>query len=546
MKKIGLYIALVAGMFSATSCEKFLDVNDDKDQPFTTTPDSLLPAVIGRLALSQFKAGETAAYFTQHVTTQSAWSKYKTRWDYVDANRIAEWRYHYHDVSVNALHVIEASSEERLSEFGYDGKKADNYKAVAALAYATSTLMTTDLFGDIAYTEAFKGLPYAKYDKQQDIYNYILNGYVYEDGAYKGDHDGLGIAKAIEYCNAALANKDGNVKMTLNQDAVYGGDMQKWKAYAYALKARTLLHLTPNVNKNYKAIIEAAELALDNGFVDAAFDYGLFTGNDWTINPWGPKRADPGAWETTNNTLDVSAPSQFMLTRALHYDAETNVSIDPRLSKFMTARYSVETEEVDADGNKISKDVYLGIRPGVGKIGSVEVEQYPDLYNSYMTKDDGKLPFLTREELYLILAEAEFEVDKNKAFDYYILAIEAHMNKMGVDAAEVTAYKNSSVVPSKTELTIGDIMMQKYLVTYLQPEAWTDMRRYGYNNTKIYVGLQRPNKEALADYFQKDESWIQRLPYDTQTEEIYNKPQLVEMGAYQNPEWLKKKMFWAK
>jgi hypothetical protein len=88
-------------------------------------------------------------------------------------------------------------------------------------------------------------------------------------------------------------------------------------------------------------------------------------------------------------------------------------------------------------------------------------------------------------------------------------------------------------------------MIQKYVALRLQGEIWVDMRRYGYSD-QIYPGLKRPKR--LAYYWDADNpsEWIQRLPYDTETEEIYNKPELERLGAYQNPDWLKTPMFWAK
>ncbi|MDK2841553.1 MAG: hypothetical protein PWQ17_1058, partial [Anaerophaga sp.] len=38
---------------------------------------------------------------------------------------------------------------------------------------------------------------------------------------------------------------------------------------------------------------------------------------------------------------------------------------------------------------------------------------------------------------------------------------------------------------------------------------------------------------------------IQRLNYDPETEEKYNRDELIRLGAFRNPEWLKKPMIWA-
>jgi len=40
-------------------------------------------------------------------------------------------------------------------------------------------------------------------------------------------------------------------------------------------------------------------------------------------------------------------------------------------------------------------------------------------------------------------------------------------------------------------------------------------------------------------------AWINRLNYDPETEDKYNRAELERLGAYKNPEWLKKRMIWA-
>ena len=502
MKKISLYIFLVIGLISTTSCEKFLDVNDDKDRPFTSTPDSLLPAVIGNLAVSHYDHGETTAYFTQQVATFSGWSKYKDRWDYVDANRIAQWRRHYHDIGVNAMHVIQSSE---------DLGNADNYKAVAKICYASSTLMTSDLFGDIAYDEAFKGLPYAKYDDNAYVYGKVLEG----------------LDEAISLIDGISSTQ---LEMTSKQDNVFSGDLSKWKAYALALKARLSLHLTPNVNSDYATVISFAEAALNAGFENTVYDYSKGDPSElYQVNQWGSSIARPN-WDFQANILNKSAVTDFFLIKALKYNIDTDVSIDPRA-------------EMLIDGLLTKSHKY--VISGEGKPAGVEDSEYPSLYGNYITSDDAKLNFFSKEELYFILSEAYFYSDKTKAFENFKLGIEEHFDhvKKGLDA---TAFLASSSMPqTSVELTLSDIMMQKYVALYLHHETWVDMRRYGYDDN-IYRGLQRPRN--LVWYFaeEADDVWIERLPYDTQTEEIFNKPQLVEMGAYQNPDWLKKKLFWAK
>ena len=109
--------------------------------------------------------------------------------------------------------------------------------------------------------------------------------------------------------------------------------------------------------------------------------------------------------------------------------------------------------------------------------------------------------------------------------------------------------------------TLSDLMMQKYIAMYMQPEQWTDLRRYHYSNNRngviptgetktVYQTLRRPYNlykaywvNGLTDA-QKENTWIQRLNYDPQTEDIYNKDEVVRVGAYKDYKWLQKPMIW--
>ena len=88
------------------------------------------------------------------------------------------------------------------------------------------------------------------------------------------------------------------------------------------------------------------------------------------------------------------------------------------------------------------------------------------------------------------------------------------------------------------------------------------MRRYHYSNNRngygigadneiVYPTLRRPYNLYSAYWVdgltteQKENTWIQRLNYDPQTEEIYNPNEVMRIGAYKNHKWLQKPMNWA-
>jgi hypothetical protein len=79
------------------------------------------------------------------------------------------------------------------------------------------------------------------------------------------------------------------------------------------------------------------------------------------------------------------------------------------------------------------------------------------------------------------------------------------MSKVGVADDAITDYLNDpQIAVGETNLTMSDIMLQKYIALFLNMETWTDMRRYEYSTT-IYEGLAKPVENQIPG-----EPWIQR------------------------------------
>ena len=129
-------------------------------------------------------------------------------------------------------------------------------------------------------------------------------------------------------------------------------------------------------------------------------------------------------------------------------------------------------------------------------------------------------------------------------------------------AKACTEFGNERWFFNAADYTLSDLMMQKYISMYMLPEQWNDMRRYHYSNKRngygigssneiVYPSLRRPYNlyaaywvDGLTDT-EKENTWVQRLNYDPQTEDIYNKDEVVRVGAYKDFKWLQKPMIWA-
>jgi len=116
------------------------------------------------------------------------------------------------------------------------------------------------------------------------------------------------------------------------------------------------------------------------------------------------------------------------------------------------------------------------------------------------------LLIMTYAELKFIEAEAALRAnDRLRAYAAYLAGITANMNKLQVPAAERDAYLSNSVVAvGESGLTLDLIFKEKYVATYLNPEAWNDVRRHDYG----YEDFTLPENAAL-------DTFIRRLEYPT-------------------------------
>jgi hypothetical protein len=74
------------------------------------------------------------------------------------------------------------------------------------------------------------------------------------------------------------------------------------------------------------------------------------------------------------------------------------------------------------------------------------------------------------------------------------------MDKLGVTATARDAYlANPAVAVGASALTLDLIFKEKYVVTYLNPEAWNDARRYDYK----YKGFTLPLNAALNTFIRR-------------------------------------------
>ena len=556
MNKYKVIILSLLISFMGASCEDWLYDNVNEDAAHEVLPQQVLPVVLFYSAQLQFDHAEYGAYLTQTLTTggrnQTSSFAYKSGWgDFLTMNRHPQWRRHFYDIGVNAKEIIDEAHEAQ----------AWNLELIGRTLRLMSTQMTTDLFGDMPRSEAYESNS-PHYDTQESIYEW-MNQEIEEL---------IGMYEDPTYTEAAT-----NIPIDQSIDRVFAGDLNKWKHYTYALKARLLLRKLPNWENNAatcQAIITAVNRALE-GWEDVLYRFD--GGNGAQNSPWGEAfgSTEQGGlgWEGRGNMLNSAVPTKYFMENILGvFESHNNLkgwAEDPRILAFMSARPG-------PSGTSDSGTEMRYLDTNIGMDVSYKVDNYPTLFPevdgkkvSVYTQNTGYVPLFLEEELLLIKAEANYwRGDKPTARTLTMQAAEINFDRFNLSSiygSSYTRYRNNylgnetgtgnyvtTYFPADG-FNIGHIMRQKYVCLYLQPEQWTDMRRYNYSceengiqydNTYVYPGLKRPNNIYEAHWGDDPKAWINRINYDPETEEKYNKAELERLGAYKNYQWLRKPMIW--
>lgn len=272
MKKITLLLSLL--IFLLPSCEKFLDVNTDPNNPSAVEDYLLLPASQVSVA-SVYSAdyGLLGSFWAQHWAQNNTSSQYKTFETYTIASNDNAINSSYRELyfgglADNEIIHLQAKAEENWGL----------YLMTSTLkAYGFQYLV--DLYDNVPYTEAFKGeegLFNPKIDNGADIYAAI---YTLLNEALSKDLSGFTSVRYSKY------------------DLLCGADMDKWVQFANTLKLRILLR---QYNKNTSYARTEIDNLLKNGvFLKSDVQFTNFENADSKSNPM--YESDQRQLNTTNN-----------------------------------------------------------------------------------------------------------------------------------------------------------------------------------------------------------------------------------------------------
>ncbi len=603
------------------SCTDVLDDNVNPDRAHSIDAKDGLPTIIFYAQQIVYDNAEYNAYFSQMLTTGGKSSvgsySYKCEWEMLTMNRHPQWRRHFYDIGVNSNNVITnsqainspnyeliartiklMSTQLTTDEFG-DMPRSEAYQSNSP-HYDTQASIYEWMFQECEDLLAM-------YD-DQSIVNSATNQKITAsmDRVYAGDlSKWKGLVQAVKArlllrnipnvdrsaakCQEIIAAADAAIATWRSGDLLYGSWFGNEPRYYWDQEG----------TGTQNAIWSVAQPVINSWESRANLLSSAVPSKYWMVDVMGMSKPDD---ERQGGTF----------TGEGRRDGWAN---DPRSALLMKPRTGPTSASNDAAQVKMR---YLDANIGMGS--SYKVVNYPNLYmGAYAGSTDAYNPIFTMEELYFIKAEAEYWLGNKTqacalAKEATEMNIERHLqffldkypnpnynestdnaypgNTTTSDAVGYQAkvywdawvnsflnneeyYQGRTVVVHKvtdkgnqhwyfnpSEFSLRDLMQQKYMAMYLQPEQWTDMRRYHFSNNRnkygigdnqeiVYPTLRRPYNLYSAYWIdglteeQKENTWIQRVNYDPETEDKYNRTELERLGAYRNYKWLQEPMIWA-
>ena len=356
MKKLLTILLLASMSFTFSSCDSWLDVNDNVDAPDYIQEDLYLAGILSAVGQGNYWDIRATSVLTQSFGT-SSYTTYASHFYSKASDNAAEmWRVTYWHAGMNLENMINqsiASESWTLAGIGY---------AIKAFCWD----MLTKLHGDVPMKQAFEpGRLSHDYDYQDEVYTQVREW----------------ANTAIEYLEME-DNTDYGSRLK-DADLMYAGNASKWIKFAHSVIVRNLSSLTNknNFTSEYaQMLIDHAALAFTSN-EDNATVYRLGGGNSAQFsnynNSWGVCRGtgSDGYWASDWTV-------QIMTGQIPQYDSNGDkIDADPdpvtdEISKIYP--WALAPVQYVADTSKAAGHFDPRV---VAKIGTLDANTYKNMDN---------------------------------------------------------------------------------------------------------------------------------------------------------------------
>jgi len=370
----------------------------------------------------------------------------------------------------------------------------------------------TDFYGDIPLTEACRayidGTMKPKYDRQSDVYTYMLETLDAEAQALSTD------PALIPY------TWTGNADAKKARDIVYGGNLTKWKKYAYSLMLRLAMRAS-DVNAT-----------MAKTYAEKAIAGGVITDNadNWTLQTKDGMNSEKSPYSSFFEGSPSGDPERY-IKLGEYFVNFLKAKNDPRMKVYFGGRLDPSITAVTASNMQTYwRDVTKwnwDLSQATGMIHGTNANPAPSLAayhwtytspNPFLFTMNQPIAIMTAAEMHYLIAEASLKswTTGTTADAAYAAAITANMTQLSsytgllasqtINATEITDYitANPLGTGAAAEVRLAEEM---WVSMYMNPtEAWFNVRR---------MDLDLPSNSASAEmpvrYAYVENEWSNNL-----------------------------------
>ncbi|GAB2965898.1 SusD/RagB family nutrient-binding outer membrane lipoprotein [Hymenobacter coalescens] len=481
INKVPVTLSMLALLAGGTGCDKFLDVNKDPINPADADINLVLPASQAAMATNLGHSTLGLSQPTSAIVQQLNNFRVGT-FDLNGSSFNNQWLGLYSGALVNNEQVLNKATALR----------AWRYVGIAQIQKAYMFSEMVDVWGDIPYSEAFKG---------QGI----------ENIAPKFDDDAAIYADLFRLIDEGIANlnRTDDTQRPGVDDLIYNGSTAKWIRLGNTLKLKLYnqVRLVQNVQTSVAPLL-AANANLITAADDFEFRYGRSTNPQNQHPGYSADYANSGRENnigvyffnlmkgstTANRPTDPRIPYYFYNQKAT---TAAELNADYQDGRFVTVRFGSVGPQASANNTSIR--TLQGLYPiggrfdnGAGGVANVN-SGTGDVPQRFLTFFARKF---IEAELHLTVlnnpadAKTAFQAALNASFD----KVAAIANSAGVVlttaqqtqlTADRTAYITAALArydaATSTEGKLEVIMTEKYISSFgYGIDIYTDYRRTGY------------------------------------------------------------------
>jgi len=474
------YIFLLTGMLLAvSSCKKFVDINEDPNNPTAAQLSLLLPSTEISLAGNMYQLNSGTATIMQQTVYTSGLSRYQQQGTDFDNS----WDGFYSQ-TLNDLESVIANGTTQ-QQWGY--------VAIAKFEKAYLYSLMVDMWGDIPYSEAEQGQGKTSpvLDKGADIYEKLF--VLIEDG----------LADANKITATTL--------VPATADLFYAGTKASWISMANSLKLKLYNQIRlvdPARSRTaIQGLIGSSATLIGSNATDFTFKFGS-SQNPNNRHPW--HRAEYQSSKTfyqSQSFIDLMFNSDDPRLRYFIYRQNATAGLNNATNS--NGYYGRNPGDGTAAPSDLPRRSTFGIYPAGGLYDNTPINNLP-LTNLYLNNTGatgaakavavtdgtgaGIMPLITNAMVKLIRAEAALTLATGDDARVMLSeAVTAQLNSVStyaaanggvaIPAASITGYVSRMLLSYDAADAAGKlniVMTQKYLATFGNGmEAYTDYRRTG-------------------------------------------------------------------